>query len=106
MPAITIPITAMRRSSTARARAHFRVRLVSTAFSGKSRVERHRAVNELLAPRARRRRARAGDRAGRPRREHALVGGAGPGAHRQPRSRCDLTARAALPILTSLGLSG
>ena len=29
---------------------HFRVRLVSAAFSGKSRVERHRAVNELLAP--------------------------------------------------------
>ena len=28
---------------------HFRVRLVSSAFAGKSRVERHRAVNELLA---------------------------------------------------------
>src|SRR6478609_322155 len=28
---------------------HFRVRLVSAAFDGKSRVERHRAVNELLA---------------------------------------------------------
>src|SRR4051794_28923725 len=28
---------------------HFRVRLVSVAFTGKSRVERHRAVNELLA---------------------------------------------------------
>ena len=27
---------------------HFRVRLVSAAFAGKSRVERHRAVNELL----------------------------------------------------------
>jgi BolA family transcriptional regulator, general stress-responsive regulator len=29
---------------------HFRVRLVSSAFSGKSRVERHRAVNDLLTP--------------------------------------------------------
>ena len=29
---------------------HFRVRIVSPAFTGKSRVERHRAVNELLAP--------------------------------------------------------
>jgi len=28
---------------------HFRVRLVANAFSGMSRVERHRAVNELLA---------------------------------------------------------
>jgi BolA family transcriptional regulator, general stress-responsive regulator len=28
---------------------HFRVRIVSPAFTGKSRVERHRAVNELLA---------------------------------------------------------
>lgn len=28
---------------------HFRVRIVSSAFAGKSRVERHRAVNELLA---------------------------------------------------------
>lgn len=28
---------------------HFRVRLVSAAFSGKSRVERHRIVNGLLA---------------------------------------------------------
>lgn len=28
---------------------HFRVRLVSAAFAGKSRIERHRAVNELLA---------------------------------------------------------
>jgi BolA protein len=28
---------------------HFRVRIVSSAFSGKSRVERHRAVHELLA---------------------------------------------------------
>lgn len=29
---------------------HFRVRLVSAAFAGKSRVQRHRAVNELLKP--------------------------------------------------------
>lgn len=28
---------------------HFRVRIVAAAFAGKSRVERHRAVNELLA---------------------------------------------------------
>jgi BolA family transcriptional regulator, general stress-responsive regulator len=28
---------------------HFRVRIVSQAFAGRSRVERHRAVNELLA---------------------------------------------------------
>ena len=28
---------------------HFRVRIVSQAFAGKSRVERHRAVNALLA---------------------------------------------------------
>ncbi len=29
---------------------HFRVRIVSSAFAGMSRVERHRAVNALLAP--------------------------------------------------------
>lgn len=28
---------------------HFRIRIVSPAFAGKSRIERHRAVNELLA---------------------------------------------------------
>jgi BolA family transcriptional regulator, general stress-responsive regulator len=28
---------------------HFRVRLISAAFTGMSRVERHRAVNEALA---------------------------------------------------------
>ncbi len=28
---------------------HFRVRIVADAFSGKSRLERHRAVNALLA---------------------------------------------------------
>lgn len=28
---------------------HFRVRIVSPAFAGKSRVERHRAINDLLA---------------------------------------------------------
>lgn len=27
---------------------HFRVRLVSEAFAGKSRVQRHRAINEVL----------------------------------------------------------
>ncbi len=29
---------------------HFRVHIVSNAFEGKSRIERHRMVNELLAP--------------------------------------------------------
>lgn len=29
---------------------HFRIEVVSSAFAGKSRVERHRMVNELLAP--------------------------------------------------------
>ena len=28
---------------------HFRVRIVSPAFTGKSRIERHRAVNDVLA---------------------------------------------------------
>jgi BolA protein len=28
---------------------HFRIRIVSPAFAGKSRIERHRAVNALLA---------------------------------------------------------
>ena len=28
---------------------HFRVRIVSEAFAGKNRIERHRAVNALLA---------------------------------------------------------
>jgi BolA family transcriptional regulator, general stress-responsive regulator len=29
---------------------HFRVRIVSAAFEGKTRLERHRLVNALLAP--------------------------------------------------------
>ena len=29
--------------------SHFTVKIVSPAFSGKSRVERHRRINELLA---------------------------------------------------------
>src|SRR5580698_8917396 len=29
---------------------HFKVKLVSNAFKGKSRVDRHRAINALLAP--------------------------------------------------------
>lgn len=29
---------------------HFRVRIISAAFAGKSRLERHRAVNAALAP--------------------------------------------------------
>ena len=79
---------------------------MSTAFSGKSRVERHRAVNELLAPELKGA-------------VHALaIEPAAPGESTAGRRRgfqahivnharaCDLTARAALPILTSLGLSG
>ena len=33
---------------------HFRVRIVSEVFAGKSRVERHRAVNDLLTGELRR----------------------------------------------------
>lgn len=33
----------------ARGESHFRVRIVAEAFSGKSRVERHRMVNAVLA---------------------------------------------------------
>lgn len=29
---------------------HFRVRMISAAFAGKSRLERHRAINAALAP--------------------------------------------------------
>ena len=29
---------------------HVRVRIVSAAFNGKNRIERHRLVNDLLAP--------------------------------------------------------
>ena len=29
---------------------HFQIKVVSPAFAGKSRIERHRAVNEALAP--------------------------------------------------------
>ena len=29
---------------------HFRIYIVSGAFEGKSRIERHRMINELLAP--------------------------------------------------------
>lgn len=32
-----------------RGETHFRIKVVSTAFSGKSRLDRHRAVNALLA---------------------------------------------------------
>lgn len=37
------------RSSPGTGDSHFRVLIVSDAFSGKSRVERHRLVNEVLA---------------------------------------------------------
>jgi len=36
------------RSSPGTGESHFRVLIVSGAFAGKSRVERHRIVNELL----------------------------------------------------------
>lgn len=36
------------RNSPGSGESHFRVLIVSDAFSGKSRVERHRLVNELL----------------------------------------------------------
>ena len=37
------------RSSPGTGESHFRVLLVSPAFAGKSRVERHRLVNDVLA---------------------------------------------------------
>lgn len=37
------------RSSPGTGESHFRVLIVSEAFAGKSRVERHRMVNEVLA---------------------------------------------------------
>ncbi len=37
------------RSSPGTGNSHFRMLIVSPAFAGKSRVERHRAVNEILA---------------------------------------------------------
>ncbi len=37
------------RSSPGTGESHFRILIVSDAFSGKSRVDRHRIVNELLA---------------------------------------------------------
>ena len=36
-------------SSPGTGESHFSVRLVASAFSGKSRIERHRMVNEALA---------------------------------------------------------
>lgn len=33
----------------ARGESHFRVRIVAAAFAGKSRIERHRLVNAILA---------------------------------------------------------
>jgi BolA family transcriptional regulator, general stress-responsive regulator len=36
------------RNSPGTGESHFRILVVSEAFSGKSRVERHRLVNELL----------------------------------------------------------
>jgi len=32
-----------------RSETHFRVNIVSAAFAGKSRIERHRMINDLLA---------------------------------------------------------
>ena len=37
------------RSSPGTGESHFRVTIVSPRFAGKSRVERHRMVNEILA---------------------------------------------------------
>lgn len=37
------------RSSPGTGESHFRILIVSPAFAGKSRVDRHRIVNELLA---------------------------------------------------------
>ncbi len=37
------------RSSPGTGESHFRILVVSDAFAGKSRVERHRIVNEILA---------------------------------------------------------
>jgi BolA protein len=37
------------RNSPGTDESHFRVLIVSDAFTGKSRVERHRAVNDLLS---------------------------------------------------------
>ena len=37
------------RSSPGTGESHFRILVVSEAFSGKSRVDRHRIVNDLLA---------------------------------------------------------
>ena len=34
----------------ARGESHFTVEIISAAFSGKSRVQRHRLVNQALAP--------------------------------------------------------
>lgn len=36
------------RNSPGTGESHFRILVVSDAFSGKSRIERHRLVNELL----------------------------------------------------------
>jgi BolA protein len=40
---------ASHRSSPGTGESHFRILIVSQAFTGKSRVDRHRIVNELLA---------------------------------------------------------
>ena len=49
MPAITMSNPAITPNSTARARRISACRLVSPAFAGMSRIERHRAVNSALA---------------------------------------------------------
>jgi BolA protein len=38
------------RSSPGTGESHFRILVVSAAFAGKSRIARHRIVNELLGP--------------------------------------------------------
>ena len=37
------------RSSPGTGESHFRILIVSPSFEGKSRIERHRAVNEILS---------------------------------------------------------
>ena len=49
MPGTTMSRQAITPSSTARARRIFACGIVSPAFAGMSRIERHRAVNALLA---------------------------------------------------------
>ena len=46
MKAIAMPVM---RDRGAEGETHFRLTIVSTAFAGKSRIERHRLVHDVLA---------------------------------------------------------